>query len=56
MHLLFHLFQSNLLQAPNLGGGLYQNNRTGGVDSCIFANNTVTLSFSGQVSGTTHAR
>ncbi len=37
------------LQAPNLGGGLYQNNRTGGVSSCIFANNTVTLAFSGQV-------
>lgn len=37
------------MQAPNLGGGLYQNNRTGGVSSCIFADNTVTLDFSGQV-------
>ena len=38
-----------VLQSPNLGGGLYHNNRTGGVDSCIFAGNTVTLDFSGQV-------
>jgi hypothetical protein len=39
----------SVLQSPNLGGGLYHNNRTGGVDSCIFAGNTVTLDFSGQV-------
>ena len=32
----------------NLGGGLYQNNRTADVDSCIFAENSALQAFSGQ--------
>ena len=39
----------SLLQAVNLGGGLYQNNRTSAVTSAIFADNTATQAFAGQV-------
>ena len=38
-------------QVTNLGGGLYQNNLTSTVSSCIFAENSALESFSGEGGG-----
>jgi predicted outer membrane repeat protein len=38
-------------QVTNLGGGLYQNNLTSTVTSCIFAENSALEAFSGEGGG-----
>ena len=42
---------SSCVQVTNLGGGLYQNNLTSTVTSCIFAENSALQAFSGEGGG-----